>query len=63
MYLLPVASVLCHHFPQSLQHFDAEALLVLLQQLLGVFDQPARVHYITSLIYNEYTFAKKKKDI
>lgn len=40
LYLLPVAPVFCHHLPQRLQHFDAETLLVLLQQLFGVFDQP-----------------------
>lgn len=38
-YLLPVAPFFCHHLPQCLQHFDAQALLILLQQLLGVFDQ------------------------
>ena len=39
-YLLSVAAVLGHHLPQRLQHLDAEPLLVLLQQLLGVLDQP-----------------------
>lgn len=39
MYLLPVAPVFSHHFPQRLQYFDAQTLLVLLQQLLGVLDQ------------------------
>ena len=39
MYLLPIAPVFCHHFPQCLQYFDAQPLLILLQQLLGVFDQ------------------------
>lgn len=39
MYLFPIAPVFCHHFPQCLQDFDAQTLLVLLQQLLSVFDQ------------------------
>lgn len=39
VYLFPVSSIFCHHFPQCLQHLDAQALLVLLQQLLSVFDQ------------------------
>lgn len=39
LYLFPVSSIFGHHFPQRLQHLDAQALLVLFQQLLGVFDQ------------------------
>ena len=40
-YLLSVAAVFGHHLPQRLEDLDAEPLLVLLQQLLGVLDQPA----------------------
>lgn len=39
IYLLPIAPFFCHHLPQCLQHFDAQAFLILLQQLFGVFDQ------------------------
>lgn len=39
-HLLSVASVLGHHFAEGLQDFDAEFLLVLLQQLFRVLDQP-----------------------
>lgn len=42
VYLFPVSSIFGHHFPQCLQHLDAQALLVLLQQLLSVFDQPGQ---------------------
>ena len=38
-YLLPIAPVFCHHFPQCLQYFDAQTLLILFQQLLCVFNQ------------------------
>ncbi len=38
-YLLSVAPVFCHHFPQCLKYFDAQTFLILLQQLLGVFNQ------------------------
>ena len=41
-YLLPVTPVLGHHLPEGLQDFDAQTLLVLLQQLLGVLDQPVQ---------------------
>lgn len=44
VYLLPVSSIFCHHFPQCLQHLDAQALLILLQQLLRVFDQSGQGH-------------------
>lgn len=40
-YLLSIATVFCHHLPQCLQNFDAQSFLIFLQQLLGVFDQPA----------------------
>ena len=39
-YLLSVAPVFGHHLPERLQHFDAQTLLILLQQLLSVFNQP-----------------------
>lgn len=39
-YLLPVAAVFGHHLAQRLQHLDAQPFLVLLQELLGVLDQP-----------------------
>lgn len=40
--LLSVAPVFGHHLSQCLQDFDAQSLLVLLQQLFGVFDQPTQ---------------------
>lgn len=40
-YLLSITSVFCHHLSQCLQDFDAQPLFVFLQQLLGMFDQPA----------------------
>lgn len=40
--LLSVAPVFGHHLSQRLQDFDAQSLLVLLQQLFGVFDQPTQ---------------------
>lgn len=29
--LLPIATIFSHHFPQRLQHFDAQTFLILLQ--------------------------------
>lgn len=40
-YLLSITSVLSHHLPKRLQNFNAQSLLIFLQQLLGMFDQPA----------------------
>lgn len=42
-YLLSITSVFRHHLSQRLQNFDAQPLLVFLQQLLRMFDQPAHM--------------------
>ena len=43
-YLLSIATVFGHHLSEGLQDLDAQALLVLLQQLLGVLDQSKNTH-------------------
>ena len=40
-YLLSALGVDGHHLSQSSQHFDTQLLLLLLQKLLGMFNQPA----------------------
>lgn len=49
-YLLSITPVFCHHLSQCLQNLDTQSLLIFLQQLLGMFDQPAQPHYFVSLI-------------
>jgi hypothetical protein len=39
-YLLSTLRVDGHHLSQSFQHFDAQLLLLLLQKLLSMFNQP-----------------------
>ena len=54
-YLLSITTVLCHHLSQCLQNFDAQPLFIFLQQLLGVFDQPAQACSFLSLSFYKYT--------
>lgn len=72
-HLLPIATVFCHHFPQCLQHFDAQTLLILLQQLLRVFDQSGHwkrkksehihMHWWKWQLYNHLTLQMNTPDV
>lgn len=42
-YLFSIPAVFGHHLSQRLQNFDAQPLFILLQQLLGMFDEPVEM--------------------